>query len=350
MKVAPLLRLMTRRPDRFDPVLVHTGQHYDANMSDVFFSDLGLPAPKYYLSVGSGSHAETGAKTMLAFEKVMVEESPDLVVVFGDVTGTLACTLVAVQMCTKVAHVEAGLRSWDKSMPEEVNRIVTDTLSDYLFTPSRDADENLKNEGIDAGRIHFVGNVMVDSLLRAEETLDSKAVISTLGISDPFAYCTLHRPANVDEKEPLSRCLDCLERVQNLVSVVFPMHPRTMDRVNRFGLRDRVDEMPGLNVIDPVGYLESLALQKESLLVISDSAGLQEESTVFGKPCLTMRPNTERPVTVDIGSATIVDLDADLVEEKTVEVMERRYKAGSIPKFWDGKTSERIVDLIDSLS
>jgi UDP-N-acetylglucosamine 2-epimerase (non-hydrolysing) len=350
MKVAPMLRLMTARPDRFDPVLLHTGQHYDSNMSDVFFSDLGLPAPQHNLSVGSGSQAETTARTMVAFEKVLVQESPDLVVVFGDVTGTLACSLSAVQLHTPVAHVEAGLRSRDKRMPEEVNRILTDTLSEYLFTPSRHADENLKNEGIEADRIHFVGNVMVDSLMRAEQSLDSKAVIGELGISGRFAYCTLHRPANVDEAEALSRCLDCLDRVQRHVPVVFPMHPRTADRVKRFGLSDRVSGIPNLKVIDPVGYLESLALQKESVLVVSDSAGLQEESTVFGKPCLTMRPNTERPVTVEVGSATIVDLDADLIEEKTIEVVEGRYKAGKIPELWDGKTSERIVDLIDRLA
>jgi UDP-N-acetylglucosamine 2-epimerase (non-hydrolysing) len=350
MKVAPLLRLLSARPDRSDPILVHTGQHYDTNMSDVHFADLGMAGPKHHLSVGSGSLAQTTANTMLAFEKVLIEENPDLVVVVGDVTGTLSCSLDAAQLHIPVAHVEAGLRSRDKRMPEEVNRILTDALSDYLLTPSRDADENLLNEGIEPERIHFVGNIMVDSLKRAEESLDSKSIVDALGVSGEFAYCTLHRAANVDEPGPLSKCLDCLDRVRQHLQVVFPMHPRTANRIDRFGLRDRLASIPNLKVIDPVGYLESLSLQKESVLVVSDSAGLQEESTVFGIPCLTMRPNTERPVTVDVGSATIVDLDADLVEEKTIEVVEGRYKVGQIPELWDGKTSERIVDLIDRLS
>jgi UDP-N-acetylglucosamine 2-epimerase (non-hydrolysing) len=349
MKVATMLRLMIARPDRFDPILVHTGQHYDANMSDVHFADLGISEPQYHLSVGSGSLVEVNGKTMIAFEEVLTKESPDLVVVFGDVTGTVACAMAAVYLHIPVAHVEAGLRSRDRKMPEEVNRIVTDTLSSFLFTPSRDGDENLIREGVAADRIHFVGNVMVDSLMQAVRTLDTKTILEGLGVSGPFAYCTLHRAGNVDEANRLSSCLDCLERVQAHIPVVFPMHPRTASRIDTYRFRERIEAFPGLKILEPVGYLESLALQKESVMVVSDSAGLQEESTVFGKPCLTMRPNTERPITVEVGSATIVDLDPDLVEQKTLEVMEGRYKTGQVPELWDGKTSERIVDLIDRL-
>lgn len=347
MKVAPLLRLMGERHDRFEPILVHTGQHYDANMSDVFFEDLGIRAPDHHLSVGSGSHAEQTAKTMVAFEKVLLEDRPDLVVVFGDVTGTMACSLDAVKLHIPVAHVEAGLRSGDRKMPEEINRIVTDAVSDLLLTPSRDADENLRREGVPAERIHFVGNIMVDSLLYAEASLDVDGTLARLGVGGTYAYCTLHRPANVDEEGPLTRCLDCLDRVQSRLPVVFAIHPRTRSRVEAYGLSDRLAGMPNVKLLDPVGYLESLALQMGSTLVLTDSAGLQEESTVLKKPCLTMRPNTERPVTVEVGSATIVDLDADLVAQQTAAVLDGHYKEGRIPEYWDGKTSERIADVID---
>ena len=350
MKVAPLLSLLTEQSGRFEPILVHTGQHYDANMSDVFFADLGIRSPNHHLSVGSGSHAEATAATMIAFEKVLVEETPGLVVVFGDVTGTLACSLDAAKLHILVAHVEAGLRSRDKRMPEELNRIVTDAVSDLLFTPSRDADENLRNEGVEDDRIHFVGNIMIDILKQTEMRLDSEAIAASLGASGAFAYCTMHRDFNVDTPERLSLALDCIERAQRHLPVVFPMHPRTRNRIDTFAFGDRVAGLPNLRVIDPVGYRESLALQKESVLVLTDSAGLQEESTVFEKPCLTMRPNTERPVTVEVGSATIVDLDADLVESKTIEVLEGRYKVGGIPELWDGRTSERIVEVFDRLS
>ena len=349
-KVARILNLMLQDTDRFDPVLVHTGQHYDVNMSDVFFSDLGIPEPDYHLSVGSGTQAEQTARTMTAFEKVVIEATPDIVVVFGDVTGTLACSLVAAKLHIPVAHVEAGLRSRDRKMPEELNRIVTDTLSDFLLTPSRDANENLISEGMASDKIHLVGNIMVDSLVATLESLNTREVIEGMGISGPFAYATLHRPANVDAAEPLSSCLDCLDRVQRHLPVVFSAHPRTQNRINEFGLGARVEGMENLRLIEPVGYKESLSLQKESLLVVTDSAGLQEESTVLQVPCLTMRPNTERPVTVDVGSATIVNLDDELVEAKTIEVLEGRYDVGEIPELWDGHTSERIVEILSRLA
>ena len=349
-KAAPLLNLLGQDPDTFDPVLVHTGQHYDVNMSDVFFSDLGIPEPKYHLSVGSGSHGEVTGRTLIAFEKVVQDDSPDLVVVFGDVTGTLACALAAAKLHVPVAHVEAGLRSRDKRMPEELNRILTDALSDFLFTPSRDADENLRAEGLEDGRIHLVGNIMVDSLLKAESTLDTAGICAGIGVPEQFAYTTLHRDFNVDTADALAACVDCLEAAQKHIPIVFPMHPRTRSRIEAFGLEDRVAHLSNLNVIDPVGYQESLALQKEATLVITDSAGLQEESTVFRTPCLTMRPNTERPVTVEVGSATIVNLDAAAVEKGTLDVLEGRYKEGQVPEMWDGRTSERIVEILRKIA
>ena len=348
MKVAPLLNVLTQRPDRFEPVLVHTGQHYDEKMSDVFFEDLRLPQPKYNLGVGSGTQGEMTGKAMMTFDPVLLEEKPDCVIVFGDVNPTLSCAVGAAKQHIAVCHVEAGLRSRDRKMPEEINRIVADVVSDYLFTPSRDADENLKAEGIPDSRIHFVGNVMVDSLRKTEPSLDSSTILDDLGIEPKgYALATSHRPANVDEAEPLGRVLSCLDRVQQRMDVVLPLHPRTRDRIESFGLKGTLDAMQNVKVIGPVGYLDSLRLQRDAALAVTDSAGLQEETTVFGVPCLTMRPNTERPVTVEVGTSTIVNLDADLVEEKTVEVLEGRYKQGTLPEYWDGKASDRIVEILD---
>lgn len=350
MKVAPLLHALSKRPERFESVLVHTGQHYDAKMSDVFFEDLKLPAPKHNLGVGSGTQGEMTGKAMMAFDPVLLEEKPDFVVVVGDVNPTLSCAVGAVKQHIAVGHVEAGLRSRDRKMPEEINRIVADVVSDYLFTPSRDADENLKAEGIPDSRIHFVGNVMVDSLRKTEPSLDTSTILDDMGLSPKgYALATSHRPANVDEPGPLGCVLSCLDRVQRHLPVVLPLHPRTRSRIETFGLTDQLEAMTNIKVTGPVGYLDSLRLQRDSALAVTDSAGLQEETTVFGVPCLTMRPNTERPVTVDVGTSTIVNLDADLVEEKTVEVLEGRYKQGAIPEYWDGRASERIVDILDRM-
>ncbi len=348
MKAAPLLHVLMRQPDRYEPVLVHTGQHYDERMSDVFFADLKLPQPKYNLGVGSGTQGEMTGKAMMAFDPVLIEEKPDFVAVFGDVNPTLSCAVDAVKQHIPVGHVEAGLRSRDRKMPEEINRIVADVVSDFLFTPSRDADDNLKAEGIPDSRIHFVGNVMVDSLRRAEPSIDSSGIVGDLGLEpNRYAIATSHRPANVDEPEPLGRVLACLDRVQRHLPVVLPLHPRTRSRIQTFGMEKTLSAMSNVRVVEPVGYLDSLRLQRDSVLAVTDSAGLQEETTVFDVPCLTMRPNTERPVTVEVGTSTIVNLDADLVEEKTVEVLEGRYKQGGIPELWDGKASERIVEVID---
>ena len=348
MKVAPILALMKAREDVFSPVLVHTGQHYDADLSDVFFEDLDLPEPAHYLAVGSGSHAEMTGRTMMAFEPVLLEEKADAVIVVGDVNPTLACALDAAKLHVPVAHVEAGLRSRDRKMPEEVNRVLTDALSDFLLTPSRDADENLLAEGIPRERIHFVGNVMVDSLRRAEGALDRSTVLDDNGVSaGAFAYATMHRDFNVDQAESLARGLEVIERVQDRLPVVFAVHPRTKERISRFGFEERLARMGNLKRLPPVGYLDSLRLQRDAALVLTDSAGLQEESTVFQTPCLTMRPNTERPVTVEEGTATIVNLDADLAASQTDDILAGRFKSGSIPERWDGRASERIVEVLE---
>ena len=347
MKVAPMLSHMAKRPDRFEAVLVHTGQHYDEMMSDVFFADLKLPEPRYHLGIGSGTQGVQTGRTMAAFDPVLMEEKPDLVVVVGDVNSTLACAVGAIKLHIPVGHVEAGLRSRDRKMPEEINRIVTDVVSDFLFTPSRDADENLRAEGIPEARIHFVGNVMVDSLRKAEGSLERSDVLERLGLAPKsYALATAHRAANVDDPEALAKVIDGLDRVQRHLPTVFPVHPRTRNRLNEFGYAERLDGLKDLRALDPVGYLDSLRLQRDAALVVTDSAGLQEETTVLGVACLTMRPNTERPVTVEVGTSTIVNLDADLIEAKTIEVLEGRYKQGSIPELWDGRACERIVDVI----
>lgn len=350
MKVAPMLHVLSQRPDRFESILVHTGQHYDTRMSDVFFEDLGLPDPKYNLGVGSGTQGEVTGKAMMAFDPVLIDEKPDLVVVVGDVNPTLSCAVGAVKLHIPVAHVEAGLRSRDRKMPEEINRIVADAVSDHLFTPSRDADDNLRAEGIPDSRIHFVGNVMVDSLRHTEPSLDASGILDDLGVgAGGYALATSHRPANVDEAEPLGRVLDCLDRVQQRMPVVLPLHPRTRARIAAFGLDERLGRMTAVSVIEPVGYVDSLRLQRDAAIVVTDSAGIQEETTVFGVPCLTMRPNTERPVTVEVGTNTIVDLDVDLVERKVAEVVDGNYKEGELPDYWDGKASDRIVDVFERI-
>ncbi len=347
VKVAPILALMAQRSEEFAPVLVHTGQHYDTRLSGVFFEDLDLPKPAHYLAVGSGSHAEMTGKAMMAFEPVLTDEQADLVVVVGDVNPTLACALDAAKLHIPVAHVEAGLRSRDRRMPEEINRVLTDAVADFLLTPSRDANANLRAEGIPQEKIFFVGNVMVDSLRRAEEALDQSTILAANSVEvGGFAYATMHRDFNVDTPEFLGRGLDVIERVQKRLPVLFAVHPRTKDRIKRFEFGDRLAAMPNLKCLDPVSYVDSLRLQRDAALVLTDSAGLQEESTIFQTPCLTMRPNTERPVTVEEGSATIVDLDADLAAARTDEVLAGRYKTGRIPERWDGHASARIVDLL----
>jgi UDP-N-acetylglucosamine 2-epimerase (non-hydrolysing) len=346
MKVAPLIRSIRARVDRHaGPALtyrlVHTGQHYDNRMSAVFFSELGIPEPDINLAVGSGSHARQTADIMTKFEVVCQEERPDWVGVVGDVNSTIACSLVAAKLGIRIAHVEAGLRSFDRTMPEEINRLVTDALADLLLTPSTDANENLRREGIPESRIDFVGNVMIDALVANLDQARASELPQQLGIAGrDFAYVTLHRPANVDDAGSMTTIMAELRRLSNRLPVVFPMHPRTRKMAAGFGVGFEGGE--AFRIVDPIGYHDSLCLAETARLVVTDSGGLQEESTYFRTPCLTLRPNTERPVTVTIGSnklTSVERLSADIDE-----LLARDARFGTIPPLWDGHTSERIVD------
>jgi UDP-N-acetylglucosamine 2-epimerase (non-hydrolysing) len=350
MKVAPLLRAFDRA-GRSDAgvILVHTGQHYDAAMSDGFFRDLGIREPDVNLRVGSGSHAEQTARVMLAFEPVCLEKRPDWVVVVGDVNSTLACSLVAKKLNIAVAHVEAGLRSGDRTMPEEINRICTDAISDLLFTTDRLANENLMREGIPAGRIRFVGNTMIDTLIRNRE----RALATPLpdGFAGrEYAVVTLHRPANVDDPERLGTILQALESVAAKIPLVFPAHPRTQKNLERFDLTSRLIRTDALRLTPPMSYLQFIGLIARSRFVLTDSGGIQEETTFLGVPCLTMRSNTERPITCTVGTNVLVGSDPEKIRSAAFTALDRSGGGGSIPEKWDGRAAERIVDVLLSKS
>lgn len=351
MKIAPVIDEMRRRADRLEPILVHTGQHYDASMSDSFFDDLQIPRPDLNLEIGSGSHAEQTARIMIAFEQVLLNHPADWVVVAGDVNSTMAATIVASKLLVPVAHVEAGLRSRDRAMPEEINRIVTDSLADLLLTPSRDADANLLREGVSPEKIRFVGNVMIDSLHRNLERSRSSRILERLGLK-PGQFCamTLHRPSNVDTKEILSGILEAMEVVGKHLPIVFAVHPRTRDRLVQFGLGDYVRKQPWLILTEPLGYLDFLQLYSNSRLVLTDSGGIQEETTVLGIPCLTLRHNTERPITVTEGTNRLVGNDRDVIIREALAALGRPATAARAPELWDGNASIRIVDAIEEAS
>jgi UDP-N-acetylglucosamine 2-epimerase (non-hydrolysing) len=347
MKVAPLMKAMgDGKPlsgTNGAPItarLVHTGQHYDEAMSDVFFRELGIPKPDINLGVGSGSHAVQTARIMTGFETICVEEKPDWVVVVGDVNSTMACTLVCAKMGIRVAHVEAGLRSFDRAMPEEVNRLVTDALADLLLTPSEDADENLRREGVPNKKIVCVGNIMIDSLVDNLPKARQSAILSKHHLNGGgFVYVTLHRPSNVDQEGSLTLIMEHIKRLTRQLPVVFPMHPRTRKMCAQFGIS--LDESAGLRVIDPIGYHDSLCLTENARLVLTDSGGLQEESTFFRTPCLTLRPNTERPITVTLGSNKLTDPERLSTDLQAVFAREPRF--GTVPPFWDGHAASRII-------
>jgi UDP-N-acetylglucosamine 2-epimerase (non-hydrolysing) len=337
MKVAPVLRALEKRT-AVRQTLVHTGQHYDANMSDVFFRQLGIPEPDVNLSVGGGSHASQTADIMTRFEPVVNERKPDLVLVYGDVNSTLAAALVCAKLRIRIGHVEAGLRSFDRTMPEEINRLVTDQVADLLFTPSEDGDSNLRREGIAADKIHCVGNVMIDSLVRL---LPEASRRGNNGFPKAYALVTLHRPSNVDDGDALGKLLRSLLEVSQRLAVVFPAHPRTRQRIAEFGLSS--DQ---LRLMDPLPYLEFLALQRHATVVITDSGGIQEETTYLGVPCLTLRDNTERPVTVSLGTNTLVGQDEYRLRHEVSEILNGHAKRGTIPPLWDGHAGERIADVV----
>jgi UDP-N-acetylglucosamine 2-epimerase (non-hydrolysing) len=348
MKIAPIYRAL-KKARAYQVVLLHTGQHYDEKMSKVFFDELELPQPDVYLGIGSGSHAEQTAKVMMEFEKVLQKEVPDMVIVVGDVNSTLACSIVAAKMLVPVAHVEAGLRSRDRTMPEEINRIVTDSISDLLFVSEHSGIYNLMNEGVPDEKVFFVGNVMIDSLVSHIQKANDSKVLELLGLKPKsYTLVTLHRPSNVDEKESLEKILRVFERIAAESSIVFPVHPRTRKMLEQFGLMEHVNRI-GLKLIDPQGYIEFLKLMKDAQLVLTDSGGIQEETTVLGVPCLTMRENTERPVTIEVGTNVLVGTDEQEIISEALKALGGKGKKGKIPEKWDGRAAERIVEQLGEI-
>ena len=344
MKMAPILSALRGHPE-IRPFLVHTGQHYDEDMSRVFFVDLGMPAPDRDLEVGSDTHARQTARIMTAFDELLDERPSQLVVVVGDVNSTLACSLVAVKRGVPVAHVEAGLRSRDRTMPEEINRLVTDAVSDLLFATSPDAIDNLKSEGVPESRIHLVGNPMIDTLKRHVERARARGADRALGLArGGYVLVTLHRPSNVDAPEGLSEILRALERLATRIPVVFPVHPRTRQRMERLGFAPG----PALRLMDPIGYLEFLGLMDASRFVLTDSGGIQEETTALGVPCLTLRANTERPITITEGTNRLLGTDPAAILPAAEEILGGAPVPPRCPALWDGTAGERIATVIAS--
>ena len=344
MKIAPIYAELKSRGQEL--ILLHTGQHYDDNMSKVFFDDLGMPKPDIYMGIGSGSHAYQTGTVMIEFEKTCQEKDPSMVVVVGDVNSTVACTIVCAKMGIPCAHVEAGLRSFDRDMPEEINRILTDSVADLLLTPSPDGDEHLRAEGIADERIIRVGNVMIDSLYNNLARAESSSIQDDLGLEGDYSILTLHRPSNVDDQEIFAGIISALEVIGQEIQIVFPMHPRTEKMAKQFSLYERIASIPRIKITGPVGYLDFVALMSKSKLVLTDSGGLQEETTALGIPCITLRENTERPITVTEGTNTIVGCDPELIKSTALDACTTGGKSGRIPEMWDGKTAHRIADVL----
>jgi UDP-N-acetylglucosamine 2-epimerase (non-hydrolysing) len=347
MKVAPVFQALGQHPG-MNQILVHTGQHYDVNMSDIFFQQLGIPAPDVNLEIGSASHAQQTAQIMARLEPVMLEQKPDIVLVYGDVNSTVAAALVCTKLLVSVAHVEAGLRSGDRTMPEEINRLVTDQLSDLLFTPSPDGDANLAREGIVAGKVHCVGNVMIDTLVRLQPAVAASTVLDDLRLApDSYSVLTLHRPSNVDDDHVLSTLLNAILELAERLPIVFPVHPRTRHRLERLGLALHLER---LCLVDPLGYNDFQRLASQACIVLTDSGGIQEETSYLGIPCLTLRVNTERPVTVEMGTNTLVGNDLDLLRSRFHAILDGdrswdRRPPDGIP-LWDGHAAERIAAVL----
>jgi len=347
MKVAPIhkafIKYKSENPgSEIVHLICHTGQHYDEKMSKVFFDDLELPKPDYYLGVGSGTHAGQTAGVMLAFEKVLLKEKPDLIIVVGDVNSTIACSLVASKMGIKVAHVEAGLRSFDRTMPEEINRLLTDAISDYLFVTEKSGLINLEKEGISKNKIFFSGNVMIDSLVDYLPKADRSKIFEEFDLEKKnYLLVTLHRPANVDSPEFLKRVFQSLNKYAGSMKVVFPVHPRTRQNIKIFGIEECISQ--NIILTEPIGYIDFLALIKYARLIITDSGGIQEESTYLGVQCITVRDNTERPVTVETGTNQLVGTNWNDVDSAFVKILSGEIKKGEIPELWDGRAAERIV-------
>jgi len=346
MKIAPVVAALKRRPDAFDSLLVHTGQHYDEQMSQVFFDELGIPRPDINLNVGSGSHAQQTAAIMTGFEQVLLAQSIDMVLVVGDVNSTIACALVASKLGVPIAHVEAGLRSYDRRMPEEINRVLTDQISDLLFTTEESAADNLRREGIDAGKVHFVGNVMIDTLLAHQERARATNVLESLRL-EPRGYglLTLHRPSNVDDTAAFEGLMRGIAAVAAEIPVVFPVHPRTRPAIARSATAAGLVAENRLRLVDPLGYLDFIGLMERARVVLTDSGGIQEETTILGVPCLTLRENTERPVTITHGTNRLVGSDPSKIADAWNSVR-RDTTRPARPPLWDGRAAERIVDVL----
>ncbi len=345
MKIAPLYHELVKR-DIFEPVIVHTGQHYDLNMSDIFFKDFGLPEPHIHLGVGSGTHAQQTGNVMVAYEKVLMERKPDLVVVVGDVNSTAAATLASVKLGVKTAHLEAGLRSFDRTMPEEINRIVTDSIADILWTPSPDGNENLIREGIAPERIERVGNIMIDSLEMLRSEIESLETFSQMGFkAGAYILVTLHRPANVDNIDNLKSLCSLLVKVSKNLPVIFPVHPRTAARIREYGLLPILEGSENLILKEPLGYKDFMNLVINSKLLLTDSGGVQEETTYLGIPCLTLRANTERPITITKGTNRLCKLED--IPDMIKTILSGDFPKGSVPDLWDGKTAQRVAESIE---
>ncbi|MBI1825967.1 MAG: UDP-N-acetylglucosamine 2-epimerase (non-hydrolyzing) [Planctomycetes bacterium] len=348
MKIAPLVDAISRTPGS-KPYLVHTGQHYDDKMSHLFFEELRIPRPDVNLEVGSGSQAVQTAEIMKRFEPVCIDQKPDWVVVVGDVNSTIACALVAVKLGVKVAHVEAGLRSFDRAMPEEINRVLTDAISDLLFVSEPSGVENLRREGVAPERVHFVGNVMIDALLKCRDRAAKSTILNTLELrSKGYAAVTLHRPSNVDGKETFGPILAALETIAQNMPVVFPMHPRTRHSLGEMGLSRRLAECTNLKLIEPLGYLDFMKLMADASVVLTDSGGVQEETTILGVPCLTLRANTERPITITLGTNRLTGTTTDGILRGYHEATSGASRELRAPELWDGRAAERIVSVIEA--
>lgn len=350
MKVAPLHRAFNQfsiynLEFTIEHLICHTGQHYDEKMSKVFFNDLELPEPDFYLGVGSGSHAEQTGKVMIEFEKILLKEKPDLVIVVGDVNSTIACSLTASKLHIKVAHVEAGLRSFDRNMPEEINRLLTDSISEYLFVTEKSGLENLKNEGVDDSKIFFVGNTMIDSLVYYKGKADSSKILKKYDLQkNNFVLFTLHRPSNVDTKDQLIELFSSINKIAEKRKAIFPIHPRTKNNLEKHKLKYIIH--PNIILTDPIGYIDFIALIKNAELIVTDSGGIQEESTFLGVQCITLRNSTERPITIDVGTNQLFGNDLEKAVEAALDVLNGKIKKGSIPELWDGHAAERIVQIL----
>jgi UDP-N-acetylglucosamine 2-epimerase (non-hydrolysing) len=347
MKVAPLMRELKRYPRHFQCLLVHTGQHYDFEMSEVFFQNLQIPKPDIYLNVGSSSHAIQTAKIMITFEKVLLREQPDVIIVVGDVNSTLACSLVASKLHIKIAHVEAGLRSFDRTMPEEINRIITDSLSDYLFVSEESGVRNLKREGINSPKIYFVGNIMIDTLLFNLPVVNKSNIVKELNLTkERYCVMTLHRPSNVDSATSLSEIYSIMESISRMMQIIYPVHPRTRKMFKALNYLDKFNGINGFRMIEPLGYIDFIKLLKGSICALTDSGGIQEETTILKIPCMTMRDNTERPITVTRGTNHLVGRNKRKIMRHVGNILRGKMKKGNIPDLWDGKTAARIVDIL----